>query len=122
VRWVVSAGLVVLGVGEGGGVGGVEAGGEAVDLVAGPGDLGELAGEFLDLCPEVPYLLDRDAGVHEQAPQHVGCVGRGASAAACASPLMAATTQAQRRFLRLPAAPSWLAKRLGATRRFAPAS
>jgi hypothetical protein len=36
-------GRVGFGIGEGGGIGGVEAGGEAVDLVAGAGDLREPA-------------------------------------------------------------------------------
>ena len=40
-----------------------------------PGDLGEPASDLLDLRPEVPHLLDPDAGVHEQAPQLVGRVG-----------------------------------------------
>ena len=52
---VASVGRVALGVGEGWCVGGVEAGDEAVDLVVGPGDLREPAGDLLDLRPEVPH-------------------------------------------------------------------
>ena len=57
--------------GEGGGVGGVEAGDEAVDLVAGPGDLGELSAQLLHLGPEVRTLLYGDAALEQQAPQVV---------------------------------------------------
>ncbi len=39
------------------GAGGIQAGGEAADLPAGPWDLGELAGEFLNLRPRVPPLM-----------------------------------------------------------------
>lgn len=56
-------GRVAPGVGKCRGVGRVEAGGEAVDLVACARDLGELPGEFLDLGPEVPHLLNRNACV-----------------------------------------------------------
>ncbi len=60
--------LSSVGVWERGGVGRVETCDEAIDLLTGPGDLGEPAGERLNLCPEVPYFLDRDAGVDKRAP------------------------------------------------------
>jgi len=91
---VASVGRVALGVGEGWCVGGVEAGDEAVDLVVGPGDLREPAGDLLDLRPEVPHFLDRDAGVHEQAPQLVGRVGRGGLGGRLREPVDGGSTRA----------------------------
>src|SRR5689334_3627437 len=87
-----SADWVLLGVGEGRGVCRIEAGGEAVHLVPRPGNLRELAGQLLDLRPEVAHLLDRDAGVHERAAQVVGRVGWRGLGGRRARPLMAATT------------------------------
>ena len=70
-----------LGVGERRRIGRIQTGGESVYRIAGPGDLGERAGELLDLSPEGAYLFDRDAGVEERAPQLVGHVRRTAEQA-----------------------------------------
>src|SRR5689334_4404949 len=68
--------LLVGGVGQGWCVGGVQAGDETVDLIAFSRDLAELPREGLHLRPEAAHLLDGDAGVHQQAAQLIGGVGR----------------------------------------------